>query len=51
MSVSKFSSKPMQPFFYFSFFTFEYTSPVLEGSECKFDISRTFEVEVTEHFL
>lgn len=40
----------MQPFFYFSFFTFEYTSPVLTGSSPNFDIRKQFEVELTDQF-
>ena len=41
----------MQPFYYFSFFTFEYTSPALQGSNPTFEIKKTFEVEVNEQFM
>ena len=42
----------MQPFYYFSFFTFEYTSPALQGNNPVFgDIKKTFEVDVNEQFM
>ena len=41
----------MQPFFYFQFFTFEYQSPTLTGSNPIFDLKKQFEVEVNEQFM
>jgi hypothetical protein len=41
----------MQPFCYFSFFTYEYTSPVLQGRSPSFDIKKSFEVEMNEQFM
>jgi len=41
----------MQPFYYFSFFTYEYTSPSLQGKNPNFDLKKSFEVEVNEQFM
>jgi len=41
----------MQPFYYFSFFTYEYTSPVLQGQNPNFDIRKGFECEVNSQFM
>eukprot|EP00347_Sterkiella_histriomuscorum_P001912 403370193 len=48
---NSYSSKQMQPFYYFSFFTFEYTSPILDGQNPQFDIKKTFEIEINEQFM
>ena len=41
----------MQPFFYYQFYTYEYTSPIVNGSNVVFDVSKQFEVEINEQFL
>ena len=46
-----YSNKQMQPFFYFQFFTFEYQSPTLTGSNPIFDLKKQFEVEMNEQFM
>jgi hypothetical protein len=41
----------MEPFFYYQFYNFEYSSPSLNGSSPIFDIKKQYEVEVNEQFM
>jgi hypothetical protein len=41
----------MQPFFFYQFYTFEYTSPAMVGSSPNFDIRKQFEVEFNDQFI
>ncbi len=50
-SQATYNSKEMKPFYYFSFFTFEYMSPILQGNNPTFDIKKSFEIEVNEQFM
>ncbi len=47
-SESTYNSKEMKPFYYFSFFTHEYTSAIMEGKNPSFDFKKSFEVEINE---
>mmetsp|Transcript_35322 Transcript_35322/g.34350 ORF Transcript_35322/g.34350 Transcript_35322/m.34350 type:complete len:293 (-) Transcript_35322:159-1037(-) len=46
-----YSSKDMQPFYFYQFYTYEYTSPVVQGSNVQFDVTKQYEVEVNEQFM
>mmetsp|Transcript_30428 Transcript_30428/g.22575 ORF Transcript_30428/g.22575 Transcript_30428/m.22575 type:complete len:112 (+) Transcript_30428:191-526(+) len=35
-----YSSKDMQPFYYYQFYTYEYTSPIGHGSTFSFDVTK-----------
>ena len=48
---SGYSSKDMLPFFYYQFYTFDYTSPVARGPNPSFDVTKQFEIEVDEQYL
>ena len=43
--------REMQPFFFYQFYTFEYTSPSMQGSSPTFDIRKQFQIEYNEQFI
>lgn len=44
-------SREMQPFFFYQFYTFEYTSPVLVGNSPDFDMRKQYQVEYTDQLI
>ncbi|CDW86689.1 protein fantom [Stylonychia lemnae] len=47
----QYNSKQMMPFFHYTFFTFQYISPVLQGNSPIFEIQKTYEFELNDQFF
>jgi hypothetical protein len=44
-------SKEMMPYFFYQFYTFEYTSQIMRGNNPNFDVRKQYEVELTDQFI